>query len=209
MVPRHLTTTGPPFLLYPLPSLTQIPKTQIATGQWRPRHRLRNGLLLASHLTACERPTRLTCAPTLNLSLTRPPAPASVTTSPQPQYHHTRIRMRCPSTLTRHLDFAATPLDLTDPPRLPPRPHHAAATSTRPPPPPDPTTTLLPASRTSTRTGAVSTQPLPSPRRRQLPIHPALTPPHRRHFSTTCQLAASSSVILHVRSPVRQVHIPL
>ncbi|KAH8977254.1 hypothetical protein EDB86DRAFT_3168205 [Lactarius hatsudake] len=57
-----------------------------------------------------------------------PPAPASVTTSPQPQYHHTRIRMRCPSTLTRHLDIAATPLDLTDPLRLPPRPHHAAAT---------------------------------------------------------------------------------
>ncbi|KAH8995834.1 hypothetical protein EDB86DRAFT_1068524 [Lactarius hatsudake] len=140
MVPRHLTTTGPPFLLYPLPSLTQIPKTQIATGQWRPCHRLRNGLLLASHLTAIPLSPSCDTWPhsdefyffhfffLTHFDRAGPPAPASVTTSPQPQYHHTRIRMRCPSTLTRHLDIAATPLDLTDPLRLPPRPHYAAAT---------------------------------------------------------------------------------
>ncbi|KAH8986221.1 hypothetical protein EDB86DRAFT_2955568, partial [Lactarius hatsudake] len=139
-----------------------------------------------------------------------PPAPASVTTSPQPQYHHTRIRMRCPSTLTRHLDIAATPLDLTDPLRLPPRP------PTTPPPP---------------RHGRHRhPTPLRHFRQRRAP-RPALAPsrhsPYRHldaasypftlrrphpigcHFSTTCQLAASSSVILHVRSPVRQVHIPL
>ncbi|KAH9015541.1 hypothetical protein EDB85DRAFT_2024739, partial [Lactarius pseudohatsudake] len=78
-----------------------------------------------------------------------------------------------PRTLTRHLDIAATPLDLTDPATTTHSTHHAARHLQHgPPQPPDPLRHFRQCRAPRPALAAVSTQPLLSPRRRHLPIQP-------------------------------------
>ncbi|KAH9161168.1 hypothetical protein EDB89DRAFT_1914061 [Lactarius sanguifluus] len=89
---------------------------------------------LPSHLATCKHPTHLTATaasqPTAHpshpvVAVTRPlrpPAPVSVTTSPQPRYGCNTPRLRQPGTSTppchRHVDIATDPTTSADPTTL-------------------------------------------------------------------------------------------
>ncbi|KAH9172860.1 hypothetical protein EDB89DRAFT_841245 [Lactarius sanguifluus] len=189
--------------------LTQIPKTQIAAGQWRPRHRLRNGLLPPpSHLVVCEHPTRLTCCTHPSTCRSRmctqaiPLLPSRGTWPHSDEFYFFTF---C---------FFLTHFDRAGPPAPSPQPqHHRTRTrcpSTLTPPPryccdtptdPATTTTSTPPRRCHLDL-ATSIRPPPPPRPRyETSTSAAHLDPHWRHLDTASTTTSTPASLPPTRLP--------